>query len=811
MVWWTAVLASIAAVDTLYSRTFWVLGPFPAALRETWGVPPGLPDPGHIEAPETTRVFPSPVVRGGTVRWRRLTVDTPAVEIPYEATLLDSLVPEQYGYAGSLIRTVVWTLVEAPRTGVYWMEAQHTGTVWINGTPYASDPYEYGVRVPVLLKAGRNRVVFTVRGFGTHRFSLRFIPTEKVLAFMDNDVTFPDLTGPGVYALGVPVVNLSNRWRTPRVEVQVDGHGASREVRLPPLVPLGVYKAPLSVDLRDSPGPGETLWVVVRLWEGDTLRDERRLPLRRPEPGAVYRVTFRSRVDGSVQYYAVRPPEGGSPPYALILALHGAGVEAVNMARAYAPRDDAYVISPTNRRPFGFDWEDWGRIDAMEVLEDAIHRFPVDTLRLHLTGHSMGGHGVWHLATLYGWRFASVVPSGSWESLERYIPPVLREGDARGNPAVLAVRDRVRAQAQPLRLMVNLHRTPVLVVHGGRDEVVPPYQARWMFATLSRWNPEAVYWEVPGKKHWWDMPGEGAACVDHPRIRRFFQTHTREVPDTVVWVTYHIGIAGRSHWVRVLQARTPGERVYVRAWRHRDTVVVEVANVAALALDAMRGIRWVEIRDGGRRFRLRRDPRGDTAVLSVEGGTWRWGYTPKPEEKRPGWYGPMKEALFRPFTLVYPTHTDARTREAYRDVARWLQWVWYIRGNGITVVLPDTLALRSPWREKNLVLLGTEENHRLLREYGRRLPFRLEGDTLFTPVGAYPHAWARFVYPSPLTERALWLVQLGPPEAGLTFPLFRSGMGLPDYMVFTRAVWEAGWDGVLEAGFFDRFWRYPAP
>lgn len=26
---------------------------------------------------------------------------------------------------------------------------------------------------------------------------------------------------------------------------------------------------------------------------------------------------------------------------------------------------------PTNRRPYGFDWEDWGRMDALEVLEVA--------------------------------------------------------------------------------------------------------------------------------------------------------------------------------------------------------------------------------------------------------------------------------------------------------------------------------------------------------------------------------------------------------------------------------------------------------
>jgi len=27
------------------------------------------------------------------------------------------------------------------------------------------------------------------------------------------------------------------------------------------------------------------------------------------------------------------------------------------------------LVAPTNRRPYGYDWEDWGRADALEVLE----------------------------------------------------------------------------------------------------------------------------------------------------------------------------------------------------------------------------------------------------------------------------------------------------------------------------------------------------------------------------------------------------------------------------------------------------------
>jgi hypothetical protein len=50
---------------------------------------------------------------------------------------------------------------------------------------------------------------------------------------------------------------------------------------------------------------------------------------------------------------------------ALVLSLHGAGVQGIGQAQAYSPKDWAYLIAPTNRRPFGFDWEEWGRRNGL--------------------------------------------------------------------------------------------------------------------------------------------------------------------------------------------------------------------------------------------------------------------------------------------------------------------------------------------------------------------------------------------------------------------------------------------------------------
>ena len=115
-----------------------------------------------------------------------------------------------------------------------------------------------------------------------------------------------------------------------------------------------------------------------------------------------------------------REPMPGTDRPGLVLTLHGAGVEAIGQADAYAPKPGLHIVAPTNRRPYGFDWEDWGRLDAIEVLELAQKVLGTDPRRTYLTGHSMGGHGTWHLGVTYPDRFAAIAPSAGWISMWSY-------------------------------------------------------------------------------------------------------------------------------------------------------------------------------------------------------------------------------------------------------------------------------------------------------------------------------------------------------------------------------------------------------
>ena len=108
----------------------------------------------------------------------------------------------------------------------------------------------------------------------------------------------------------------------------------------------------------------------MNLMQNGKSIDSKSIEMETYEAGKQYSRTFVSDIDGSVRYYAVSPyigPKTNTAP-ALFFSVHGAEVQAISQARAYKPKDWGVLVAPTNRRPRGFNWEDWGRLDAMEVL-----------------------------------------------------------------------------------------------------------------------------------------------------------------------------------------------------------------------------------------------------------------------------------------------------------------------------------------------------------------------------------------------------------------------------------------------------------
>src|SRR5262249_33303129 len=156
-------------------------------------------------------------------------------------------------------------------------------------------------------------------------------------------------------------------------------------------------------------------------------------------------------------------------------------------------KDNLHIVCPTNRRPYGFDWEEWGREDAIEVLDLAQSSLRTQPSRTYLTGHSMGGHSAWQLAVHFPNRFAATAPSAGWISFSSHAG-----GQQPGDTPMERMLTRASLPSRTLELKQNLAPMGVYILHGEKDDNVPVEQARKMRDELKDWHPALGYHEQPG-------------------------------------------------------------------------------------------------------------------------------------------------------------------------------------------------------------------------------------------------------------------------------------------------------------------------
>ncbi|MBL8990835.1 MAG: prolyl oligopeptidase family serine peptidase, partial [Phycisphaerae bacterium] len=493
-------------------------------------------DPATVKAGDTIRLS------DGTVRtWKEARAAGQGVFAPAEM---------RRGYL--LVR------IESERARTMLLEAAGHTMVYVDGSPRVGDPYGNGtVRLPVALRQGVSTLLFAPAGRGN--VTARLVPLPEFggpAYFLPGADTLPDVLGVGGGTVQLATLMMNTSDRPIAVVVESTGPGQDAPVRgeavtIPPMSvrKVAVAAAPgvmaaraaRKIELRAfavpaggevAAAPSDTATLTLR------NRDEFTEPHKR---------TFVSGIDGSVQYYAVRPgprrPVSRSerqPSLPLIVSLHGASVEAIGQAEAYGPSDFADIVCPTNRRPFGFDWEDWGRLDAYEVIRDFERNgyAPPQPERVYLTGHSMGGHGTWQLGVLDPGRWAGIGPSAGWASFSTYTGA--GQTDPMGETWGPIFR-RAGASSDTLALISNLAEVPVYILHGQKDDNVPLSEARRMAEALKGFHRDWQIFEQPDAGHWWDQgpfgPEPGAACVDWPPMMDLFRRRRNEPPATVSFAT----------------------------------------------------------------------------------------------------------------------------------------------------------------------------------------------------------------------------------------------------------------------------------
>lgn len=734
---------------------------------------------------------------------------------------------------GSLAGGWAFATVTVDEPRALLLRARGHRHVLVNGEPRVGDIYSLGITtVPVRLHAGENTLLFK-GGRGSIKAEFLVPPGDVFLE--TRDATLPTLLlgDSSLHSLGVFVTNATAEWVSDlRVSTTNAGNtGVEFAVEspvdsLPPFSSRKVHvQAPplMSADAETR----ETTVHLTLLKSDETVARSTGEPiefkLQVRAPNEKHSRTFISTIDGSVQYYAVTPPpeatlDTPADPQAFVLSLHGASVEARGQANAYTQKEGLYLVAPTNRRPFGFDWEDWGRLDAMEVLELASARFNADPARTYLTGHSMGGHGTWINGAYFAPRFAAIAPSAGWRDFWSYGGG----GTFETETEITEILDRAANASRTLLMKDNYTDTGVYILHGDADNNVPVGQARFMREQLAGFHPNFAYYEQPGAGHWWGNP-----CVDWPAMFEFFAHNTKDpLPTEIDFTSVDPGIAATSGWVtieRQLRAREPS-RVIAAFEAKTNAVTVTATNTGALslrlgALDELlpedsETPRTVTINDRPVEY-------AGGVLHAAADGSGEWIATdPNSAHKNPNRNGPFKDAFRNNVLFVIGTRgTDEENAWALAKARYDAEMFWY-RGNGSIEIVRDTDFDPAAEPDRGVILYGNADTNAawdaLLpdspirpEQAGMILPQR-EGDQS-VPARLKTNAVACvFARPRPGSDVAMVGVIGGTGPIGMRttnqFGYFVSGAHFPDWFVAHVAIWIHGEASVLGTGFFGSGW-----
>ena len=151
--------------------------------------------------------------------------------------------------------------------------------------------------------------------------------------------------------------------------------------------------------------------------------------------------------------------------YALVVCLHGFGFTGEEYLERWRTRlgEDYLLACPTY--PSGAWFTRRAEELVLETIQDVTRRYHIDHDRVFLTGMSNGGIGAWLIGMHHAPVFAGIAPMAS--GLDDVLMPFL----------------------------ANLRNTPIYIIHGSKDQVMPAHLSRSIAKELDALGYPYVYHE----------------------------------------------------------------------------------------------------------------------------------------------------------------------------------------------------------------------------------------------------------------------------------------------------------------------------
>ena len=439
---------------------------------------------------------------------------------------------------------------------------------------------------------------------------------------------------------------------------------------------------------------------------------------------------YYSQFDGSGQLFVayVPPFYDSSRAWPLVVALHGKGMRPrPNVDRS--DKDPYLQVEPWGRGDASYSGI--GENDVLEVITFMKEWYNVDSSRVYVKGHSMGGGGTWKMTTAHPDLFAAGGPDAGWSydmSLE------------------------------------NLRHVPLCNRHGLIDWVVPASLSRFGVSRLQHLGYSVANHEIAGAGH-------GLLGDETWRTSWMLEIQRPAKPSTITY-TCQTPETGRAYWLCVRQFGEPHLRARVDAETsgHIDSKTLTLAmenvdvlelNVPEMPLDPEYS---VTLQVGEKKFE---QPAPLPQQLFVRRVDDNWSVTdawsPEPSTFRP--YRPGAAANLytgEPLLIVYGTAGDDERTKLLKAAAEKLAGHAGSREKmalGGSPIKTDTAVTEQDMANFNLVLLGREQDNVLVKRMADKLPFTINAQNELIAGDREPvsmnGAELRLFYYNPLAPRRL--------------------------------------------------------
>jgi pimeloyl-ACP methyl ester carboxylesterase len=531
---------------------------------------------------------------------------------------------------------------------------------------------------------------------------------------------------------------------------------------------------------------------------------------------------YTSKVDGSVQPYAISLPDGFADAertyrWPLHVKLHGRGGTR-NEVRFFAehsgkkPVEGQYWIQLDvfGRTDNAYRWS--GETDVFEAIADVRRSYRIDDRRVTLWGFSMGGAGAWHLGLHHPSKWSSVGPGAGFVDFYKYQKQTDKPRPPHQHSA-LHIYDSVD-------YTLNLYNVPFVTYGGEKD-------AQLVASTDMVELAKGL--DVPVKL----LVGPGMGHKFHPdSFKKFMAFHAARSKAgrpgypgaSSIRFTTWTPKYNRCEWLKIAEQQQHLEQTTVEGGLTKNgALILRTKNVAALQI--ARDVAGTIVIDGDQ---LPLSAAADQLLPDVyykhDGEGWKvLSYDDSRAfdkngdlHKRHNLQGPIDDAFMEPFVVVTGTgEAWSKTQQDWstfslqrfqREFDKWLR--------GELVPVKDRDLTEEQIASKNLILFGDPGSNSVLAKVLGKLPIKWTKDAIIVNGRTFDpksHGLA-MIYPNPLNPQKYIVINSGHTMHEKDFRASNSWLfpKLGDIAVQKFKKAGKGFDEeTVWAGHFDTHWQLP--